>query len=105
MIDSLYVRDYCYLSGDGRCDGPGHSVKYLTSLMLDQATNTIVSMSVTQVTETGNSSNMEKLGSIKALNNLKEENLQIKQITRDWPRKIQKFIHKEQIGNKQQFDI
>ena len=43
LIDSLYVRDYCYLSGDGICDSPDHSVKYFT----------IVLMSVTQVTEAG----------------------------------------------------
>ena len=65
MIDSLRVRDFCYLSGDGRYDSPGHSEKYLTYSMLDQATNTIVLMSMTQVTEAGNSLTGKSLGSLK----------------------------------------
>ena len=74
LTDFLRVRNYCYFSGDGRCGSPGHSPKYLTYSMLDQARNTIVSMSVTQATKAGNSNNMEKLGFIKTLNSLKKKN-------------------------------
>ena len=47
MVDSLSVRYYCYLSGNGRCDSPGHSAKYLNYSILDQAANNTASMSVT----------------------------------------------------------
>ena len=47
VIDSFRKRGYCYISGDRRCDSPGHSPKYLTFSMLDQATNTIALMFVT----------------------------------------------------------
>ena len=78
LNDSLCVRDYCYLSSDGRCDSPGHSAKYLTYSMLDQDTNTIVSMSAAQVTEAGNLNNMKNFGLIKTLKSLKEKHAQIK---------------------------
>ena len=62
-------------------------------------------MSLTQVTEAGNSNNMEKLEFIKALNNLRDRNFQIKQITTDWHRHIHKYSRKEQKGIMQQFDV
>ena len=68
------------------------SAKYFTCSKLDQATNAIVSMSVTQVTEAGNSNNMEKLRFIKTLNNLKQKKVQIKQIN--------KYIQNISVSNK-----
>ena len=73
MKDSLHKRDYCCLIGDCRYDSPGHSSKYLTFSMLDQATDTIALMFVTQYTEAGNSSNMKMIGFIKTPNNSKEK--------------------------------
>ena len=105
LIESLLLRKSCCLSGDGRCDSPGHSAKYLTYSMLDQTKNTIISMSVTQVTEVGNSNSMEKLGFIKTLNKLKEKNVQIKQITTDRHKQIRKYIREEQKDFEHQFDV
>ena len=73
--------------------------------MLDQAKNTIVSMFVIQVTEAGNSNNMERLGFIESLNNLKEKSVQIQQITTNRHRQIWKCICEEQKGITQQFDV
>ena len=105
MINSFCVRDYCYLNGVGICDSHGHIAKYLTYSMLDQAKNTIVSMFVIQVTEAGNSNNMERLGFIESLNNLKEKSVQIQQITTNRHRQIWKYICEEQKGITQQFDV
>ena len=52
----------CVLSGDGRCDNTGHNAKYLIYTFLEQTLNKIVGMSITQVTECGNSNRMEKYG-------------------------------------------
>ena len=67
MADSLSVRYYCYLSGNGRCDSPGLSAKYLNYSILDQAANNTASMSVTQLANAGDSNKMEILGSLKRL--------------------------------------
>ena len=55
------------LSGDGRCDSPGHNAKYLTYSFMDKSANKIGAFSLTQVTEVGNSNRMEKMGFEKAL--------------------------------------
>ena len=57
---------YC-LSRDGSCGSPGHNAKYLTHSFIDQITNKIVAMTITQVTEAKNSNNMEKVGFRKGL--------------------------------------
>ena len=93
MIDSLRVRDYCYFSGDGRCDSPGHSIKYLAYSVLGQATNTIVLMHVTQVIEAGSFSNMDKLGFIKTMNNLRGKKVKIKTITTDQHSQTREYTH------------
>ena len=90
---------------DGRCDSPGHSAKYLTNSMLDQATNTIASISVTLVTEAENSNNMEKLGFIKTLNNLKEKKRPNKANHYRSAQKNLEYIREEQKCIIQQFDV
>ena len=40
-----------WLSGDGRCDSPGHNAKYGTYTMIDQKTDKIVDFKVVQVSE------------------------------------------------------
>ena len=58
ITTELVKKDSCYFSGDGRCDSPGHNAKYLTYSLADQGTCKIVIMSLTQVTEAGNSNRM-----------------------------------------------
>ena len=50
------------LSGDGRCDSPGHSAKYGTYTMIDQITDKIVDFQVVQVSEVTSSNAMEREG-------------------------------------------
>ena len=67
------------LSGDGRCDSPGHNAKYLTYSLFDQNQKKVIAVSLTQVTEVDSVSNrMEKAGLIKVLNELKEKNVKRK---------------------------
>ena len=54
------------LSGDGRCDTPGHNAKYLIYLLFDQSFKKVIAVSLTQVTEVkGVSNRMEKAGLLK----------------------------------------
>ena len=39
------------LSGGGSCDSPRHNAKYLTYTFMDQITNKIAAMTITQVTK------------------------------------------------------
>ena len=65
ILNQLKEQGSCRLSRDGRCDSPGHNAKYLTYSFMDQITNKIAAMTITQVTEAKNSNNMEKVGFIK----------------------------------------
>ena len=94
----------CQLCGDGRCDSPGCNAKYMTYSMLDQETNNVISMSMTQVTEAGNSNNMEKMGFIKVLNELKEK-IEIKQITTDRHKQVRKYLGEQEEEIDHQFDL
>ena len=48
---------------------------------------------MTQVTEAGNSNNMEKMGFIKVLNKLKEKIDYNKQITTDQHKQVRKYLY------------
>ena len=93
------------VGGDGRCDSPGHTAKYCTYSLSDQKTNRILCASVTQVTETGNSNAMEKLGFVKALKEIEEKGIKIKQITTDRHLQIRKYLREERPDLNHQFDV
>ena len=65
----------CKLSGDGCGNSPGYKAKHLTYSLINQETNEIIAFSITQVTETGNSNCMEKLGFQKMLNEVREKGI------------------------------
>ena len=93
------------LSGDGRCDSPGHNAKYLAYSFIDKSTNKIVAFSLTQVTEAGNSNRMEKMGFKKALALLKNQGLNPEQITTDHHTQIRKYTREEEPTINHQFDV
>ena len=70
-----------HLSGDGRCDSPGHNAKYLTYSLMDKFTNRILAFSLTQITEAGNSNRMETVGFKKVLSTVKGDGIIPSQIT------------------------
>ena len=44
LISGIKKKPACSLSGDGRCDSPGHCTKYMTYSILDQASNKVIDM-------------------------------------------------------------
>ena len=96
---------FCYLSGDGRCDSPGHNAKYLTYSFIDRITNKIATFSLTQVSEVDNSNQMEKKGFIKSLKTIKDEGLIPEQITTDRHTQIRKHMREKEPDISHQFDV
>ena len=92
-----------FLCGDGRCDS--HNAKHLTYTLADQCTDKIIFMSLTQVTEAGNSNRMEKLGLQKVLADANEKGVNINQITTDRHVQIRKYLREEKTTISHQFDI
>ena len=72
-----------WLSGDGRCDSPGHNAKYDTNTMIDQQTDKIVDFHVVQVTEVNNSNAMEREGFKRCMNHIQDHGGQIEVVATD----------------------
>jgi len=72
-----------WLSGDGRCDSPGHNAKYDTYTMIDQQTDKIVDFHVVQVTEVNNSNAMEREGFKRCMNHIQDHGGQIEVVATD----------------------
>lgn len=83
------------LLGDGRCDSPGHSAKYLTYNFVDAETSKVVHSIQVQVGESPDvksSSQMEKAGFVKGLDDLRRADLKIAAITTDRHPSIRKHL-------------
>ena len=93
------------LSGDGRCDSPGHDVEYLIYSFMDKSTSKIGTFFLPQVTEAGNFNRMEKMGFKKALKSLKDEGIISEQITTDRHVQIRKYLKEEEPKITHQFDV
>ena len=92
------------LSGDGRCDSSGHNAKYLTYSLFDQILKKVIAVSFTQVTEVeGVSNRMEKAGLIKVLDEVKQKNLKVDQLTTDGHLQIKKYLREQEEGIEEKF--
>ena len=105
ILNHLKEQGLSCLTGDRRCDSPGHSAKYLTYSFMDQITNKIVAMTITQVTEAKNSNNMEKVRSIKGLKFLRTNGMTVNQITADRHSQIRKYMRGNEKDTIHQFNI
>ena len=91
-----------FLSGDGRCDNPGHNAN-MTYPFMDRNINKIAMFSLTLVTEASNLNRMEKMGFIKALTSSKDQGINPKHITTDRHAQIRKYMREEEPNH--QFDV
>ena len=64
-LSELEIEDL-WLSGDGRCDSPGHSAKYGTYTMIDQLSD----FQIVQVSEVTSSNAMEREGFKRCMENI-----------------------------------
>jgi len=72
-----------WLSGDGRCDSPGHNTKYGTYTMIDRQTDTIVDFRIVQVTKVNSSNAKEREGFKRCMNHIHVNFWQIKAVATD----------------------
>ena len=72
---------------------------------MDQITNKIAAMTITQVTEAKNSNNMEKVGFIKGLKFLRTNSMTVDQITTNRHSQIRKHMRENERDTTHQFDI
>ncbi|XP_078495164.1 uncharacterized protein LOC144749972 [Ciona intestinalis] len=92
------------LSGDGRCDSPGHSAKYGTYVFLDMSNNKIADIQLVQSNEVGGSYHLEKEGFQRAIHFLKNFGIAIKQVVTDRHPQIAKYIRLNMPETQHRFD-
>ena len=83
------------LSGDGRCDSPGHTAKYGTYTVMDSETDKVVDFQIVQKSEVKNSSVMEKEGLVRCLDKLKEANVKVIQLATDRHPQICAYMNRQ----------
>ena len=98
-------RGNCCLSGHGQCDSPRHNMKYLMYSFTDKETGKTTAMSLIQVSEVGNSNQMEKKGFIKTLQMFKDENITPMQIRTDYHTQIRNSMREKEPGINRQFYV
>ncbi|KAM7293801.1 hypothetical protein ISCGN_023384 [Ixodes scapularis] len=96
------------LSGDGRCDSPGHSAKYMTYSFYSHRLGKIVHTELVQVKEcpeVSASSNMEKEGCARGISFLKSRNVLIRSFTTDRHSSIKAYMRIHQPAILHLFDV
>ena len=94
-----------WLCGDGRCDSPGHSAKYGTYSMLDQATDKIVDLKVVQVSEVANSNAMEREGFKRCMETIAGKGAVVKVVATDRHIGTAADIKRDHPEKEHQFDL
>ena len=94
-----------WLSGDGRCDSPGHNAKYGTYTMIDQETDKIVDFNIVQVSEVSSSNAMEREGFKRCMDNIQTKGGKIKVVATDRHVGIRADMKRNYPEIEHQFDV
>lgn len=93
------------VGGDARCCSPGHSAKYGSYSLMDLESGMILAVELVQVTETENSYRMEIEGLKRCLQNLKDRNIRITDLTTDRHVQVKSYMAKEETSIRHWFDV
>ena len=104
VFDDLKNKEL-WLSGDGRCDSPGHSAKYGTYTMIDQNSNKIVDFKIVQVTEVTSSNDMEREGFKRCMDSIQGKGAHVKVVATDRHVSIKSDMKKKYPDVNHQFDV
>jgi len=94
-----------WLSGDGRCDSPGHNAKYGTYTVIDQGTEKVVDMHIVQVSEVANSNAMERVGFRRCMETFRRNGKTVKVVATDRHIGINADIRREHPDVEHQYDV
>ncbi|KAK3727220.1 hypothetical protein QZH41_020354 [Actinostola sp. cb2023] len=91
ILNDIRAED-AILSGDGLCDTPGHTAKYLCYYLLDHVKNLVIDVEIVDKTQTqGKSSIMERFALDKSLVSL-QDTINIVEVVTDASSTIKKMI-------------
>ena len=105
IIDNAVEKGDIDFLGDGRCDSPGYSAKYVTYTVLDKNSGLILDFNVSHVRIAGNSARMELDGLKQVLERLEGHGLPISGLTTDRHKQVRRYMRKEKDKINHQFDV
>ena len=98
--------DGVVLGGDGRCDSPGHSSKFLSYTMMDLSNNKILDFQLVQSNEVGGSTKMELEGLDRSLDLLVSRyGIKVHSIITDRHVQVIKFLREQYSTTRHYFDV
>lgn len=92
------------VTGDARCDTPGHNAKYSSYTLLDIMSKKIVNFQLVQSNETKNSNAMELEGLKRCFTYLDSHNVGVKKLVSDRHVQIRKYMRVERSESEHRFD-
>lgn len=93
------------LSGDGRCDSPGHCATYGTYTLLDSTSHLIVAQKTVRVTDVKNSYWLEVTGLKQCINGLTENGCNVETLATDRHPSITKIMRENYADVDHQYDL
>ena len=106
-MQHLFSDSEVAVCGDGRCDSPGFTAKYCSYTLMDQVSDLILDFSLIQVTDTGSSVTMERLGYEHTMDSLLAKGMNVTLCATDRHVQIRK-LHREKYlpqGILHEFDV
>ena len=94
-----------FLCGDGQCDSPGHTAKYLAYMLIDKHTDFILSSQIVCVAEVANSNAMEVEGLARCISIIEDHGVSINGIATDRQPQVTYFMKTQKSDMSHQFDI
>nr|XP_034315406.1 LOW QUALITY PROTEIN: uncharacterized protein LOC105340464 [Crassostrea gigas] len=105
IVDEMSDKDLIIL-GDGRMDSPGHCAQYCTYTVMEDQTKKILSLKTLDKRETEKkSTNLEKAGFVKCLQEIQEKGLTVKEVVTDAHLQIGAMMKKDYPEIKHSHDI
>ena len=107
ILDGLSTVDRIVMSGDGRCDSPGHCAKFMTYTLMDEEMGYITEFCVLSTADPNvkNSNAMEPMGLRKCLDSLQQFGINVAVLTTDRHVTIRKIMRLEYSSITHQFDV